>query len=127
MESTEVASQLWAFLPVGFLISIALETPVLLVGLSLRHSIRRRICSGVWLTACTYPIVVLVFPILIWPRFGYTAYTVIAEVFAPLAECLLFREAFRDEDGRSEATRRDYVAIVIANLTSFGVGVWLFG
>lgn len=71
--------------------------------------------------------VVLVFPVLIWSRLGYTAYTVVAEVFAPLAECLLFRAAFRSDDGCTEATPRDYAAIVVANLTSFGVGVWLFG
>lgn len=127
METSDWAAQLWAFFPLGYLISIALETPVLLIGLSGQHSITRRIWCGVWLTACTYPMVVLVFPVLIWPTFGHTVYTIVAEVFAPLAECLLFRAAARTEAGTTAATRRDYVVIVVANLTSFLVGLWIVG
>ena len=43
-----------------------------------------------WLTACTCPVVVLVLPVL--PE-GATraAYLLAAELFAPAAECLLFR------------------------------------
>ncbi|MCA9073149.1 MAG: hypothetical protein KDA84_29705, partial [Planctomycetaceae bacterium] len=67
-------SGLWAFLPWGYLLTILLETPVLLVGLSARHSWSRRFLSGIWLTACTYPIVVLVLPIAIWQPFGRLAY-----------------------------------------------------
>ena len=126
MDSDWIA-QLWAFLPLGYLITIALETPVLLIGLSSQHSIARRIGCGLWLTACTYPMVVLVFPVLIWPQFGHTVYTIVAEIFAPLAECLLFRAAFRNDNGTTTATWRDHIAIVVANLTSFLVGVWLIG
>ena len=57
-------SELWRFLPLGYLFSILIETPILLIGLSQRHSIKRRLFAGVWLTACTYPIVVLVLPFL---------------------------------------------------------------
>jgi hypothetical protein len=56
-------AELWRFLPLGYLFTILIETPVLLIGLSRRHSIRQRLFAGVWLTACTYPIVVLVMPI----------------------------------------------------------------
>src|SRR3981081_643435 len=54
--------ELWRFLPLGYLLSILIETPVLLLGLSSRHSLKRKLFAGVWLTACTYPIVTLVLP-----------------------------------------------------------------
>jgi len=41
----------WAFLPVGYLFSVLIETPVLLVGLSPRHPYGRRLFAGLWLTA----------------------------------------------------------------------------
>ena len=114
-------------MPLGYLLSVLLETPVLLAGLSRRHTLSRRIFAGFWLTACTYPIVVLVLPQLIWAPLGeagYWPYIIVAEIFAPAAECLLFWLAFWS--GQSEGTRgefvRDMVAIVAANLTSFIVG-----
>jgi hypothetical protein len=55
---------LWSFLPLGFLITVLIETPILLIGLSPRHSLRRRLAAGVWLTACSYPVVILVFPLI---------------------------------------------------------------
>ena len=111
--------QLWRFLPLGYLLSILIETPILLIGLSQRHPIKRRFIAGVWLTACTYPIVVLVLP-LVFANTSRTTYLVVAETFAPVAECILFWLAY----GRSEAigTRsmwRDFATIVIANLASF--------
>ena len=49
------SSALWRFLPLGYLLTILIETPILLVGLSKRHPIKRRLLAGLWLTACTYP------------------------------------------------------------------------
>jgi hypothetical protein len=113
-------------LPVGYLLTIAIEIPVLLVGLSARHSPRRRLIAGLWLTACTYPVVVLVLPYTVWEWSGRGAYLVVAETFAPLAECCLFWLAF---GSRAELFRRgmfrDFAAIVVANLSSFVVGEWL--
>ena len=109
-------NELWRFLPVGYLVTIAIETPILFLGLSPHHPKRRRIFAGIWLTACTYPIVILVLPLLLMER-SAPLYLVVAEVFAPVAECLLFWLAF----GR-EAKWRDFAVIVIANLASFGVG-----
>ena len=86
-------SQLWRFLPLGYLFSILIETPVLLIGLSKRHPIKRRLFAGVWLTACTYPIVVLVMP-LVLAGASRAIYLVIAETFAPVAECALFWFAY---------------------------------
>ena len=111
--------ELWRFLPIGYLLTIAIETPILFFGLSPRHSKRRRIAAGFWLTACTYPIVTLVLPLLL-VNHSRAFFLLIAEVFAPVAEGVLFWLAF----GR-EANWRDFVVIVIANLASFGVGEFL--
>jgi len=115
-------SGLWRFLPFGYLLTILVETPILLIGLSKRHSIKRRLIAGVWLTACTYPIVVLVLPPLFenWSR---AAYLIVAETFAPVAECILFWLAYGKpaELGRPSMWR-DFAAITIANLASFGIG-----
>ncbi len=114
------AGELWAFLPMGYLVTVCLETPVLLVGLSRIHPLRRRFLAGLWLTACTYPIVVLVLPFLVWEPFGRAWYLAVAETFAPLAECVLFYLAYL---APIQATRRDVArdmaAILLANLTSF--------
>ena len=112
--------ELWLFLPVGYLVTIAIEAPILFLGLSPHHSKRRRILAGLWLTACTYPIVTLVLPLLL---FDYSRgfYLLIAETFAPLAECALFWAAFG-----KEARWRDFAVIVIANLASFVVGEVVF-
>jgi hypothetical protein len=114
--------ELWRFLPLGYLLTILIETPILCVGLSRRHPLSRKLLAGVWLTACTYPIVTLVLPLLFAPD-QRVSYLLVAEAFAPVAECFLFWLAFgaRHEAGKSSMWR-DFVAIVIANLASFGVG-----
>ena len=115
-------SELWRFLPLGYLLTILIETPILCVGLSRRHPLGRKLLAGVWLTACTYPIVTLVLPLLFAPeRRGL--YLLVAETFAPVAECALFWLAFgtNKELGKSSMWR-DFAAIIIANLASFGIG-----
>ncbi len=129
-RSSIIASALWDFLPIGFLLTIAIETAVLLVGLSARHRWTDRLLAGVWLTACTYPIVVLVLPSLLMDQLGWSrpAYLVVAETFAPLAECVLFWLAYvRRLPVDQRATARDFSAIVVANLLSFGLGLRFFG
>jgi hypothetical protein len=118
--------QRWLFLVVGYPLSVALETPVLLVGLSRRHSLRVRLFAGLWLTACTYPIVTLVLPGWFDLPAQLVASVAVAETFAPVAECALFWAAFgrRSEWGR-RSMWRDFVAITLANFTSFGVGALL--
>jgi len=105
--------ELWRFLPIGCLFTIAIETPILFIGLSRRHSKRRRILAGIWLTACTYPIVILVLPLLLVNQ-SRGMFLLVAEVFAPVAECGLFWLAFG-----KESTWRDFTAIIVANLASF--------
>ena len=113
---------LWRFLPIGYLFTIVIETPILLIGLSKRHSFKRRLFAGVWLTACTYPIVVLVlYPLLF--NSSRTIYLIVAETFAPVAECALFWLAYgRREELGKPSMWRDFATIVIANLASFGAG-----
>jgi hypothetical protein len=129
--------ELWAWMPGHYLITIAIETPILLIGLSARHSWQVRLFCGVWLTACTYPIVVLVLPLL----FGLTpevfaqaretdsprlAYLIVAETFAPAAECALFWLAFgKRELVGTRSMWQDLLVIVVANLASFGIGEWI--
>ena len=117
-------NEAWRFLPVGYALSVAVETPVLLIGLSSRHSWRRRLFAGLWLTACTYPIVVLVLPALVPARIPYL---IVAETFAPMAECALFYAVFHDGRGWCEPSLwRDLGVIVLANLASFGFGEWWY-
>jgi hypothetical protein len=108
--------ELWRFLPIGYLFTIAIEIPILFLGLSSHHSKKHRIIAGIWLTASTYPIVTLVLPLLL-VNHSRAIFLLVAEVFAPVAECILFWLAF----GRS-STWRDFGAIVIANLASFLAG-----
>jgi hypothetical protein len=115
-------NDLWRFFPLGYLLSILIETPVLLIGLSQRHSLKRRLFAGLWLTACTYPIVVLVLP-LMFSNASRAVYLVVAETFAPVAECVLFRLAYGEAGQVGKASMwRDFGAIVVANLASFLVG-----
>jgi hypothetical protein len=115
-------SELWRFLPLGYLLTILIETPILLLGLSQRHSWKRRLFAGVWLTACTYPIVTLMLPLL-FVHSSRALYLVVAETFAPVAECALFWLAFGNAgELNSRSMWRDFATIVLANLASFAAG-----
>jgi hypothetical protein len=119
----EYVRSLWRFLPFGYGFSVLVEAPILLVGLSPRHSFGRRLFAGLWLTACTYPVVVLVLPLCIDVQDHRALYLAVAETFAPAAECALFWVAFgsREEWGRW-SMGRDFAVITLANLASFGGG-----
>lgn len=119
------SADLWSFFPLGYILTILVETPILLIGLSKRHSLRIRLFSGAGLTAFTYPIVVLVLPLLLLP-YGRVMYLTVAEFFAPIAECLLFLSVFGNNKGDRSAYR-DCAAIIIANVASFLIGMWWFG
>lgn len=115
-------SELWYFLPFGYLLTILVETPILLLGLSPKISFKQKLLCGVWLTACTYPVVILVLPTLMngFPRWQYLA---VAETFAPVGECVIFWLAFRAKSLFNISDwARCLIAILIANLASFGVG-----
>jgi hypothetical protein len=115
-------SELWRFLLIGYPFTILIETPILLIGLSSRHALKRRLFAGVWLTACTYPIVVLVMP-LIFLNSSRTVYLAVAETFAPVAECILFWCAYGKSDELGKRSMwQDFATIVVANLASFIAG-----
>jgi hypothetical protein len=119
---TSRPGDLWLFLPIGYLFTVAIETPVLLVGLSKKLSFKQRLFAGLWLTACTYPIVVLVLPIIFSSR-SRNLYLLVAETFAPVAECALFWLAFHHKlEAGLKTTLRNFGAIIIANLLSFAGG-----
>jgi len=112
-------TELWRFLLIGYPFTILIETPILLIGLASRHPLKRRLFAGVWLTACTYPIVVLVMP-LVFAHSSRTIYLTVAETFAPVAECVLFWGAYgNSEELGKRSMWQDFVTIVIANLASF--------
>lgn len=117
-EFRELLKTPWLFLVVGYLFTIAIETPILMLGLSPEHPMKRRIAAGFWLTACTYPIVVLTLPELFDPTERRLSYLLVAETFAPVAECGLFWVAFRP----LQHLWRDIGIITLANLASFGLG-----
>ena len=90
---------LWRFLLLGYLLTVALETPVLVLLLSKHHTLRRRLFADS----------------------SRALYLLVAETFAPAAECLLFYLAFGGKGGDG-VTRRDLGTIVAANVLSFLVG-----
>ena len=114
--------QLWRFLPLGYLLTIAVETPILFLGLSPRHPKRHRLIAGLWLTACTYPVVTLVLPLLLI-NYSRGVFLLVAETFAPIVECILFWLALgRATEFGKRSMWRDFAAIVVANLASFAAG-----
>jgi hypothetical protein len=116
------SSDLWRFLPFGYALTILIETPILVIGLSKQHSIKRRLWAGVWLTACTYPIVVLVMPVL-FQNSSRAIYLIVAETFAPVAECALFWLAYgKSQELGKRSMWQDFATIVVANLASFLAG-----
>jgi hypothetical protein len=67
-------------------------------------------------------VVVLVLPILFASR-SRALYLLVAEIFAPVAECALFWLVFREKlEGSLKTNWRNFAAITIANLLSFGGG-----
>jgi hypothetical protein len=112
---------LWTFLPIGYCLSVAVETPILMLGLSPEHPLLRRFLAGLWLTACTYPTFILVLPYLFPSREIYLA---VGETFVALGECGLFLAAFGWRRPWPKLAR-DCCVIILANLASFGVGEWL--
>ncbi|MFT7642742.1 MAG: hypothetical protein ACI9G1_004500 [Pirellulaceae bacterium] len=118
-----MVEHLWQFLLPGYLVTITIETCVLFFALSPPHRTRDRFIAGAWLTACTYPIVVLVLPNMFEDySASYGWYLLVAETFAPLAECCLFAAVYQTAEMKRSERVRDYAAIVSANLASFLIG-----
>ena len=113
---------LWYFLPIGYLTTIAIETSILFFLLPKKLSLKQKILCGIWLTACTYPIVVLVLPPLIMD-YSRGLYLLVAESVAHFGECVIFWLAFRGrEDFETRDWIRAFIAILLANFASFSIG-----
>ncbi len=115
-------TELWFLLGAGYCLTILIEIPILCFGLSAKYSLRERVVSGVWLTAFTYPCVVLVFPALLSLAGirSHGVYLLIAETYAPLAEIQLFR--YLQRQPLWQRPDRDAGIILLANLCSFLAG-----
>lgn len=121
---------LWLLLIFGYLLTILIELPVLLFGMSLRYSSLETIVNGLLLTALTYPVVVMVLPA-VFTGMGIDSratYLAVAEIFAPVAEVLLFR--YLNSQPLTARLDCDAAVIVMANLASFllgeaGLSYWL--
>jgi hypothetical protein len=119
--------QIWTMLLIGYLLTVAIETPVLVLGLSRRHALRDRVLASLWLNACSYPMVILVFPYWFWFPYSRGVYLAVSETFAPVAECLLFWLACGTRLQKPRAAfLQDMTTIVAANVASFLLGEWLF-
>ena len=115
-------NNLWLFFPIGYLLTIAIETPFLIFGLSPKLSLKQKLLCGIWLTACTYPVVVLVLPAAM-QDFSRSAYLAVAESFAHFGECVIFWLAFRGRtDFETKDWIRSFIAILLANFASFMIG-----
>lgn len=114
---------LWQFLPLGYLLTVAIEAPILWLALSPRHGAADRLWAGLGLTAFSYPLVAVALPLALAGHVGRGGYLLVAETLAPLSECGLFWCAFlRRAPADPRATCRDLAAIVGANLASFAIG-----
>lgn len=115
-------AQSMLFLLIGYCVTVAVELPVLYVGLHKRYSRSHRVTAGILLTAFTYPVVVLILPAIftMLDIGSRAAFLTVAEIYAPLAEILFFR--FIMNQKLLAKPDRDAFVIIAANLCSFLLG-----
>ena len=108
------------FLAFGYLATVAIEAPLLVAFLPSHYSLRTRIGCGFWLTACTYPVVVLVIPNIAYGPFTWPVALLVTEIWVALTEVALLRAV----SGRRlfASFRREDWVVVLANLASFLAG-----
>lgn len=108
---------------IATLATMAIETVVLVAILTRRHRLSVRLVAGIWLSACTLPIVWLVLPWFFSSHGSDKAYVVTAETFAAVTECCLFWIAFvRSQRRDKRATAWDMMTILLANALSYMAG-----
>jgi hypothetical protein len=105
----------------GYLLTVAVETAVLFVGLQRKYSWKQKLAAGFILTGISYPFVCFVFPRLFPPFIPNSLYLWVAEIFAPVSECLAFWLLFNKREWH-RSVWRNMATIVAANLTSFLFG-----
>ncbi|MBI5832601.1 MAG: hypothetical protein HZB16_09890 [Armatimonadetes bacterium] len=121
-------------------LSAPIEALVLLLALSRRHSWRRRLFAGVWLSACILPLWMLAAPFVEHPAitalFGVVDFrgsvmdpSVLAGLLAmAVAKCELFWVAFdRDAPPASPQVAQDMIAVLLASALPILVGGCLIG
>lgn len=109
----------------GYLTTVSVEVPILLVLLSARHGVKRTIVAALWITLCSYPLVVLTLPSFFPPTRSRLLYYAAAESTAITIEVVLFLCVFGQPGGSRNLTPqrgRDCFAIILANASSFLVG-----
>jgi hypothetical protein len=111
----------WGRLLIGYVLTVIVETIILAIALSKRNSLSVCLYAGAWLTACTYPTVNVIIPIL-FKSMGYLAEVATAEVFAAVAECALFWATFSRHSAQGQGSAQDFATITFANVASFGLG-----
>lgn len=117
-----IPASVWLLVICGYLLTVSIEIPVLLTGMARKHGVRETIINGLFLTAFTYPVVVMVLPAA-FSAMGIDnrlLYLAVAESFAPIAEVFFFR--FLVGTSLTSGIDRDAVIIIIANLASFVLG-----
>ncbi|MCA9081701.1 MAG: hypothetical protein KDA58_14160 [Planctomycetaceae bacterium] len=120
MSDAELLHELLQQFPQGLGLSVAIETLVLLVGLSKEHRFKDRMTAGITLTCCTYPLVAMALPLLLMRAMGRLPFLLTVEPVAVLIEILLFSWAFEKPE---QPTRiRNGLVICLANAASFTVG-----
>lgn len=116
---------------VAWALTVGIESVVLWFGLAPRHTAGTRVFAGLWLSSCTLPVVHFVFPALRGLGVSAAGWIGLAELFAPVAECLLFALVLAPGSAAAHGViprgerGRDFAAIVAANLASVGVGLLL--
>lgn len=107
----------------GYLLTISLETPVLIFGLAKVYSLKEKVLAGISLTAFSYPFVAVIFPLVFDPYEHYGTYILVSEVFAPLSEIALFTWLFqKGKELKPKERFNDFAVIVAANLLSYLTG-----
>ena len=114
--------QLGLFFVIGYVVTVAIELPVLLIGLAEKRKRSDRVTAAFLLTAFSYPAVVLVFPAIftLMECDNRNLFLLVAETYAPLAEVALFR--FMHYEKVFAKLDRDAFVIIAANLCSFLLG-----
>ena len=98
--------------------TLLIEGAVLWGALASHHTRTVRLQSAALLSMATLPLVWFVLPAVCLPALGRLGYLLVAETFAPAAECALFRVL-----AGPAMTRQDTIAIVAANVLSLTAGV----
>lgn len=114
-------------LVVGYTLTVAIEIPILFALLSPSHSRKSKLIAGFFLTACSYPLVVFVMPRIFNPLVEGLLYKSVTETIVPIVECAVFWLLFTRRQKILAAISkrmlvRDFAAITLANLCSFGLG-----